>query len=228
MNLPQPDDYIDIHTHGAGNLPGIFSVESLMAHENLQPENIMGLAYTAGIHPWHLTESNQKQLLGFISALAGNSSLIAIGEAGFDKIRGPSIDLQRIVFEEQVKIATQINKPVVIHCVRAWDELLAAHKKLKPELPWLVHGFRGKKELAHQLLNRGMYLSFWFDFILRPESAQFLRYLPKERIFLETDGADISIKDIYMKVAVDLNMPEDDLKATIFSNFKNLFEKSQK
>ena len=98
-------------------------------------------------------------------------------------------------------------KPLVIHCVKAWDELLASHRNLKPETPWLVHGFRGKKELAlQQLLSKGMYLSFWFDFVLRPESAELLRFLPKERIFLETDGADVDIKDIYNKVANDLGI----------------------
>ena len=75
-------------------------------------------------------------------------NLIAFGEAGFDKLRGPSVELQRSVFAEQVKIAGENRKPLVIHCVKAWDELLAAHKNLKPVTPWLVHGFRGKKELA--------------------------------------------------------------------------------
>lgn len=224
MNHPQAGDYIDIHTHGAESMPGILSVESLPAHENKKPVNVPGLAYTAGIHPWYLTEANQRQFLDYIRALSGGSQLIAIGEAGFDKLRGPSISLQRTVFEEQVKIAGVINKPVVIHCVRAWDELLASHKKLKPELPWLIHGFRGKNDLAQQLLHRGMYLSFWFNFILRPESAELLRNLPKERIFLETDGAGISIKDIYKKVAADLAVSEDELKATILSNFEKVFK----
>ena len=96
--------------------------------------------------------------------LSGHPESIAIGEAGFDKLRGPSPELQRKVFEEQVAISEELKKPVVIHCVRAWDELLAVHKKLKPKMPWLIHGFRGNTELAAQLLSKGMYLSFWFDF----------------------------------------------------------------
>lgn len=223
MNLPQHGDYIDIHTHNAKQTEGIFAVENLMAHESLNPEEISVGAFTAGIHPWHLNENNREQLLEYVRNIAGNPKLIAFGEAGFDKLRGPSIEIQKSTFAEQVKIADENQKPLVIHCVRSWDELLAAHKNLKPTTHWLVHGFRGKKELALQLVKRGMYLSFWFDFVLRPESGELLRSLPDERIFLETDGADVDIREIYKKVSNDLAVSVDDLKNIILGNFKILF-----
>jgi TatD DNase family protein len=226
MNLPQKGEYIDIHTHDAMHSEGIFAVENLMAHENLKPETIAAGAFTAGIHPWHLSENNREQLLEYVRNIAGNPKLIAFGEAGFDKLKGPSIELQKSTFAEQVRIAGENQKPLVIHCVRSWDELLAAHKDLKPITPWLVHGFRGKKELALQLIKRGMYLSFWFDFVLRPESAELLRFLPKERIFLETDGADVDIREIYRKVSDDLEIPIDVLKERIRNNFNLLFNNS--
>jgi TatD DNase family protein len=223
MNLPRPCEYIDIHTHDAKLVDGVFAVENLLAHEALNPENISARAFTAGIHPWHLNENNKEHLLEYIRNISGNPGLIAFGEAGFDKLRGPSAEIQRSVFAEQVKIADENRKPLVIHCVRSWDELLASHYNLKPETPWLVHGFRGKKELALQLIKRGMYLSFWFDFILRPESSDLIRFLPKERIFLETDGADADIREIYRKVSQDLNIDVDELKKIILTNFKMLF-----
>ena len=223
MNLPEPDDYIDIHTHNAKPAKGIFAVENLMAHENLMPGTITAKAFTAGIHPWHLNEFNRDQLLEYVSNVAGDPNLIAFGEAGFDKLRGPSVELQTSTFAEQVKIAGEYNKPLVIHCVRAWEELLAAHRKMKPLTPWLVHGFRGKQELALQLIKRGMYLSFWFDFVMRPESAELLRFLPNDRIFLETDGADVDIRDIYRKVSIDLGMNAEELKRIVFNNFSALF-----
>jgi len=224
MNLPQPGEYIDIHTHNSKLAEGIFAVENIMAHENTKPKKISARAFTAGIHPWHLNENNREQLLEYVRNIAGNPDLIAFGEAGFDKLRGPSIELQKSTFTEQVKIAGENQKPLVIHCVRSWDELLAAHKNLKPLTPWLVHGFRGKKELALQLIKRGMYLSFWFDFVMRPESADLLRFLPKERIFLETDGADVDIKEIYRKVSDDLEINIDILKERIRNNFNLLFD----
>lgn len=219
MNLPKPTDYIDIHNHGAITKDGQFSIENLMAHEERLPDNEPGLAFSIGIHPWFLNEENHEHLINVVRKHENHSNLIALGEAGFDRIKGPSITLQRITFEEQIQIANEKSKPVFIHCVRAWDELLAEHRKLRHSTPWLIHGFRGKKELALQLISKGMYLSFWFDFVLRPESSNLLRGLPEEKIFLETDGSGIDIKTIYEKVAVDLAISEEELKAVIFSNF---------
>jgi TatD DNase family protein len=223
MYLPQSGDYIDIHVHDGKHAPGIFILESLMAHEEKLPEDISGVAYTYGIHPWFLNQNNYRQQLISVENSVSHPDIIAVGEAGFDRLRGPSNELQRIVFEEQIAISEETGKPVVIHCVRAWDELLSVQKSIKPKMPWLVHGFRGNKELADQLISKGMYLSFWFDFVLRPESGALLRHLPVERIFLETDGADTDIRKIYEKVAKDLDLSVDKLKSVIISNYTNFF-----
>ena len=225
MSFPHQNDFIDIHTHGSVPSPGIFSVETLMAHENRIPQEQVGLAFTSGIHPWYLSVESHDGMLAYVAVTAADRSVIAVGEAGFDKIKGPAMDLQKKTFEEQVLIAEEHKKPVVIHCVRAWEELLAEHKKLKPLTPWLVHGFRGKKELASQLLSKGMFISLWFDFVLRPESAFLLQSLPAERFFLETDGSGVDIGSIYKKVSFDLGLSVDDLKKQIFNNFNHLFLK---
>lgn len=219
MYFPNQGDYIDIHVHGGTPAAGVFILESLMAHEGKMPEDKPGVSYTYGIHPWFLNENNHNQLLNSVRNTIDQPDIIAVGEAGFDKLKGPSMELQRTVFEEQVIISEVYKKPVVIHCVRAWDELLSVQKKMKPKMPWLVHGFRGNVELASQLLSKGMYLSFWFDFALRPESGNLLRQLPHDRIFLETDGADVDIRTIYNKVAIDLALTVDSLKMQILKNF---------
>jgi len=223
MYFPQHSDYIDIHVHDGTPASGIFILECLMAHEKKTPKHIPGVSYTCGIHPWFLNEGNEKQLLASLENSINNPDVIAIGEAGFDKLRGPSFDLQRRVFEKQISISEEVGKPVVIHCVRAWEEILAAQKKLKPEMPWLIHGFRGNVELAGQLISKGMFLSFWFDFVLRPESTGLLRALPEDRIFLETDGADIDIREIYKKVSNDKDITVEELKRIILSNYKVFF-----
>jgi len=223
MNHPGPGDYIDIHNHDSFARDSVFTVDTLMAHEGKNPVYRDGIAYSVGVHPWFLTEANQQQLLDFVKANADNENVVAIGEAGYDRLKGPSSELQRKIFEEQVRISDECRKPLVIHCVRSWDELLASHKRMKPAMPWLVHGFRGKKELAAQLTGRGIFLSFWFDFILRPESSDLVRSLPRDRIFLETDGSGVSIKEIYLKVASDLGMGVDELKNNILENYKSFF-----
>jgi TatD DNase family protein len=223
MQLPKKHDYIDIHNHGGKPALNIYIVECLMAHEDRLPENITGMGYTYGIHPWFLDEDNRKQQIHSVENMIGLPGILAVGEAGFDKLRGPSMDLQRDVFESQVILAEEHLKPVIIHCVRAWDEILSAHKRLRPRMPWMIHGFRGNIKLAQQLLSKGMYLSIWFDFVIRKESEDLLKNLPGNRIFLETDGADIDIKEIYRKVSVDRGITVDELKSEIYLNFNNFF-----
>ena len=224
MNRPQAGDYIDIHNHDSQSQEGVFILDTLMAHEGREPLDRLGIAFSAGMHPWFLTEENRYLLMDYIVRNAGNRNVIAIGEAGYDKLKGPSLSLQESVFEEQAVISEKYLKPLVIHCVKAWDELLASHKRLRPSMPWLIHGFRGSKELGSQLVNRGMYLSFWFDFVLRPESAELLRSIPRERIFFETDGSGVSITDIYRKAAGDLGTGVDELKSIILGNFNTFFK----
>ena len=159
-----------------------------------------------------------------LRALANLPEIIAIGEAGFDRLKGPSFEIQREAFEMQIVLSEEIHKPVIIHCVRAWDEILAVHKKLRPKMKWMIHGFRGQTGLANQLLSKGMYLSFWFDFVIRPEASALLKQLPNDRIFFETDGAEIDIRKIYEKVAGDLSLSVDDLKSMILRNFNEFFK----
>jgi TatD DNase family protein len=223
MEYPLPGDYIDIHTHGSIFNTAVFAIENLMAHEDRTPGDIPEQPCTYGIHPWYLTRETIDHLTINVQSVASSPNLVAIGEAGFDKLRGPDLKIQAKAFEAQVIISEEIRKPLFIHCVRAWDELLPAHKRLRPKMPWMIHGFRGNAELAKQLLSKGMYLSFWFDFVMRPESAKLLRALPTDRIFLETDGADVGISKIYNKVAVDLNMSVVDLKKIFLGNYKEFF-----
>jgi TatD DNase family protein len=223
LNFPSPGDYIDIHVHGGAPSKGVFMVESLMAHEKRDPSKREGVAYTAGIHPWYLDKRSFKQHMARVDRMAAHENVIAIGETGFDRLRGAPPGYQAMAFEEHVKISEQTGKPVIIHCVRAWDELLMMREITKPSLPWLIHGFRGRPQLAARLVEKGMYISFWFDFIIRPESTPLVRSLPPEKIFLETDGAPVDIRDIYKKVSVDIDMTVDELKSLLISNFTTFF-----
>jgi len=224
MHYPRRGDYIDIHNHDSIPVKDVFILDNLMANEGKLPAHESGMNYSLGIHPWFLNESNKVGLLEYVMKNASDSSITAIGEAGFDKLKGPSMDLQRSVFEQQAALSEELGKPLVIHCVKAWDELVAAHKKLRPRMPWLVHGFRGKTELAMQLISRNMFISFWFDFVIRPEAAALIRSLPADRIFLETDGSGADIKELYKKVSTDLEKTVEELKFQLLLNYCNLFK----
>jgi TatD DNase family protein len=224
MNLPEPGDYIDIHNHGAKPYADHFQVENLMTHQNRIPDNEKGLTYTIGIHPWFLTDENFRDHIAIVDQYAAHQNVTGLGESGFDRLKGPGFDLQQKSFREHARLAENVSKPLFIHCVRAWDDLLAEKKILKPSVPWIVHGFRGSRELAHQLFSKGLTLSFWFHFVLRAESAPLLKSLPLQQIFLETDGGDVDIEKLYDKVAGDLNVGLEELKGIIYNNYIKLFK----
>ena len=79
--------------------------------------------------------------------------VLAMGEAGLDKLADASLSLQREVFEYQARLAEETDKPLVIHLVKAVDELLKLKQKIRPVKPWIIHGFRGKAVLAEEYLH---------------------------------------------------------------------------
>lgn len=223
MIAPKPDDFIDIHNHDVVGRSGIFSIDNIMVHESRTPATGTLQAYSVGIHPWFLNENNYDLLIDRVHHYSGLNNVIALGEAGFDKIKGPRMELQKKAFEIQVRIADNTSKPLFIHNVKAWDELLFEYKTLKPKTKWIIHGFQGKKELAEQLLSKGMYLSLWADFVLNRDSSSVIKSIPREKLFLETDAFDVDIKDIYNKVSADLQIGVSELKALIYSNYMDVF-----
>ncbi len=113
MNLPAPDNYIDIHNHGAKAAENVFTVENLIASEERLPDETPGLTYTIGIHPWHLTTDNYNEQLKKVITFSRHNNIIALGEAGLDKIRGPEMYFQKDIFEKQIIISEEIKKPQI-------------------------------------------------------------------------------------------------------------------
>lgn len=118
---------------------------------------------SVGLHPWHVDDTWQQQLEHLRQDLL-LPNVVAIGECGLDMVKGPELSLQQAAFEAQILLAESHHLPLIIHCVRAFDQLLQLHKKYNPQQLWIVHGFRGKPQLAQQLLARGIRLSFGVRF----------------------------------------------------------------
>lgn len=145
-------------------------------------------------------------------------SVVALGEAGLDKHIETPLSEQIEVFAEQVRLSEEFGKPLIIHCVKAWDELLAVKKDLNPQKPWIIHGFRGNGALAEQLIRKGFLLSFGAKF--NPEA---LPVAWPDHILLETDEADSSIEEVYTDVANALGISIDLLALTLRKNVKETF-----
>ena len=169
---------LDIHTHVLPQVPG--SALVCIGYGPLPREE--GHWFCAGLHPWDVTEGFDNQL-NVLEKLLANPQVTAVGECGFDALKGPSYELQEQAFVSQVQLSEQFRKPMILHVVRDFDSVIRLRKQLKPTQPWLIHGFRGGPEQMNQLYAQGILVSFGLKH--NPES---LKAVPSERLFLETDG----------------------------------------
>ncbi|MDR1584651.1 MAG: TatD family hydrolase [Prevotellaceae bacterium] len=187
--------FVDIHTHHfpTGLQKSVCNLSVEDARVVLHSE-VQGL-FSAGFHPWYLNEYSGERMSD-LKTLISDKRIAAIGECGLDKnSRFPS-DKQTAVFEQQINLSEEARKPLIIHCVGCFNELLALKKKLKPEQMWIIHGFRGKPQLAEDLLKAGCALSFGEKF-----NEETVRITPFDRLFVETDESKEGIEIIYRRIA---------------------------
>lgn len=206
-------EILDIHTHHLPAVPGQAIVN--VAPDSFEPQSRQW--YSVGFHPWYLSEDGSEDWSAF-SELVSHPQVLAIGEAGLDKVTEVSYSLQEGAFKRQITIAMEIGKPLIIHCVRSYNEVMEFKKSLKPDTPWVIHGFRGKKELARQLTDHGIYLSYGFHY---HEDA--LQSTPPEMFFLETDENTGGIHNLYKQAAGHLSLSVSDLTRQIQQNISHVF-----
>lgn len=204
----QPDSMIfDIHTH---HQPTDFTaaIQSLTVSEAEKQltSKAEGL-YSVGIHPWYISE-NYHSDLQMLKNHASNKRVVLIGECGLDKNSKATASIQIQVFKAQVKLSEELQKPLIIHCVGYFNELLTIKKDMNPQQLWIVHGFRGKQQLATQLLRAGCALSFGEKF-----NDESVKVTPIENLYLETDESQSSIDEIYQKIASTKNVKPEELNA---------------
>lgn len=222
MPLPLKGDLIDIHTHDSVLTDSVFAVENLMIHEGRLPDG-SAKAFSAGIHPWFLHDNTIDAHLAQLAHLATDERVVAIGEAGYDRLKGPGMELQQRAFEAQANLAEEMSKPLMIHCVKGWDELWASRQRVKPEMPWIVHGFNGSIEQAKQLVAGGFYLSLWIKSVLNGSLDRVIRELPPERVFLETDGFGIAPEAVYIRAAEAAGISPSEFAGRVRDNYIELF-----
>lgn len=207
--------YINAHTHLSDTS---YSIYNVVVGKDSAPSAF----YSAGIHPWYISAHDvQLQLL---AELVKEPKCLAIGECGLDKLCATPFELQVEVFKSQIELAEKLQKSLIIHCVKSFDELLKIKKESKTTIPWIIHGFNQKTEIAKQLLAQGFYFSLG-KALLDPKSnaSKWLQNLPIERLLLETDDAEIGIEQIYKVAASTINLSESELVSNLQLNCKSVF-----
>ena len=207
---------IDIHTHRLVPVPGESIVSCLP--DAFFPQE--GGWYSVGIHPWQLGSYDwtDTAFRAHFEAFVRHPQVLAVGEAGLDKLISVSLDSQTDALRYQADVAEAIDKPLILHLVKATTELLALKRELNPRVPWIVHGFRGKAQLALDLVRHGLYLSFGARY-----QEEALRQMPADRLFLETDESDSTISDLYERAALVRGVTCDELVETVSRNVRSVF-----
>lgn len=206
----------DIHTH---RLTDSAPEEVLLSCPVLKKEIPAEAVYlSAEIHPWYLTAENLSCQIERMENMLSDSRVLALGEVGLDKLTECPYPIQIKAFEEIVSISEAYGKPLIIHCVKSVDELIAIRKKMRPALPWIRHGFRGKPQQADSLLRHGFYLSFGEHY-----NSQVMKEIPIERLFLETDESNAPIDELYNRAAAIRHISAEELKLAVLHNVNNVF-----
>lgn len=215
----RPSQYINIHTHHILSPGDKYILELINVHDQFDRVN-QDIYCSMGLHPWYLQDfESQFEILDHYSR---NANVLAIGECGLDKACTTNWARQELAFQSQIELAHKLNKPLIIHCVRAYSEVLVMLQKVR--VPVIFHGFNKKPALAMEIIHQGYYLSFGGallkdNVMLHETFAQ----IPPDRFFLETDDAGIGISEVYHAAAHIRKTGEEVIILQLQQNFKKVF-----
>lgn len=205
---------VDFHTHLDRQHPLEVPADTVRIISVPQAEAALPLPEkcfaTLELHPWLGAMWSES-----FAELAKDSRFIGIGEVGLDRLKGKlSIAEQMLILSHAANLAQKLNKPLTIHCVKCFSELLNIYKNIKWQVPTIIHYFCGKLELAQQLWQDTHFiLSLPPKITVQTRLLEFLRANPQyhNRIVLETDdpvSGDIHEHYKTMANALDLSLPQ--------------------
>jgi TatD DNase family protein len=216
----ETDSFINIHTHHKPRLQEEFAIRNAYLHRCSDEIQNLPYAVSVGLHPWHLKQMTVNECADRLIELASSGNVLAIGEIGIDRSITIPINTQLSYFDAQLNVARALQKPVIIHAVRSYSDLMPFLKKTK--VPFIFHQFQGNEQQAKELLKYNARLSFGKN-LFEPKTEHTFTNIPVEHVFLETDTTHhLHIADIYRKAAELKALHIDELKSIVFHNFATL------
>ncbi|GGP03942.1 TatD family hydrolase [Cloacibacterium rupense] len=201
----------DFHHHKIENPCGIYNLSL--------GENSPTSFFSVGIHPKNIGE-DWESYFEELKKFSILKNCVAIGECGLDALIDIDENLQKTVFKQQILWANEIQKPVIIHCVKRFHELVPFQKIAK--VPLIIHGFNKKKSIAEEMLKHGFYLSFGKSVLYNLSLQAIIKEIPIDKIFLETDDADFDIVELYQKVSEIKEISLEELQKKISENLQSI------
>ena len=201
---------VDAHSH-------IFSPDAIV---NIGiGDTFVGETCSMGVHPWDTIDRDVAlRDMETLARQCDNKHIVAIGEAGLDRLRGGDMEFQMSVFVAQVELSEKIGKPLIIHAVRTLNEILKVRQTSGSTMPWIIHGFRGEKAKAEKVLSTGIHLSIGEKFSLATIAA-----IPDDELIIETDESTLTIGEIAAKVAETRNTTANAVMTLSAKNIARIF-----
>jgi TatD DNase family protein len=212
--------FFDVHTHGKSSTKPVFSIAN-----KYPTDTDFKKPFSIGIHPWYIKPLNVEKELLIIEEKLQHKNCFALGECGLDKVIATDFELQKIVFRKQLQLSEKYKKPVIILCVKAFQEIIEIKKEIKPTQIWILHGFHKNLQVAESVLKNGILMSFGAAILHSKKLQNIVSEIPLASILLETDASAVCIQDIYKRVAALKNIEVEMLQQKIEQNFKSIFKK---
>lgn len=201
-------------------------------------KNYKEVYFALGVHPWYIDKSYHNELYRLTHI--HDDKYCAIGEIGLDAKTTIDMQLQKQFFEDQVAIANELQKPVIVHCRGAFNELVASLKRIGSlKAGGVIHSYSGNLEITKALIPYGFYFSFGGAVTFRnsKKKLQVLRYIYPDYVLLETDSPDIPPVEksgeinlpeniVYVIKAISelIGKPQDEIARITTDNAKRIFK----
>lgn len=202
--------FIDIHTHQCNS--------SGAAIYNISPgEDPCEGLFSAGIHPWQAGRFSAGYAVSLLETMKSHANFVAVGEVGIDRACNVPLTQQIPLFGTQLQWAAANGVPCIIHCVRAYSDILQVlkHQRTLPQL--IFHAYTGNAQITEALIRCGAYFSFGARELSR--QSGFLP-IPVEHIFLETDTQSSDIREVYSLAGTRWRMDVEEIADVIARNAK--------
>lgn len=217
--------YVDFHTHRrSGDALEILNVEALdeaqfaMAIESGQP-------FSVGVHPWHAAENPERLNEAFerMERVVSGGRIVAIGECGLDWAVEVDRKLQAEVFERQLDLAKRYNLPIILHCVRAFEDVMLRLSQAKIERA-VFHSFVGSIQQAERVVREGYFCTFSPRSLASPRTRKVIKAIAPSVMLVERDECECSIEEVYEAIATLRKCSVEELREIVFDNYKRLID----
>lgn len=174
--------YLDVHSHTQHSTSDTLVIRNQypLTADTSEP-------FSVGIHPWFLNDFEAQW--NALIPLAQHFNCWAIGECGLDKNVTSPLPLQQEIFLRHIKLAESLELPLIIHCVKAYAEVIQLRKRTRSQQLWILHGFRKNLKVAQELIAHDIAISFGTPLLYSYQLQEVFKKIPPEYRFFESDDS---------------------------------------